>query len=46
MKIAFAQQMVGQLAETIWCVDKMIAETALPEDGSDEHRNVSEYLVK
>jgi len=46
MKIPFAQQIVGQLAETIWRVDKMTGETALPEDGADERRNTSEYLVK
>ena len=46
MKFAFAQQMVGELAETIWRVDKMIVETALPENGADECRNASEYLVK
>ena len=46
MKIAIAQQTFGQLAETVWCVDKMTVETALPEDGADERRNVSQYLVK
>jgi len=46
MKIAFVQQVAGQQAESIWCVDKLTVETALPEDGADQHRNVSDYLVK
>ena len=46
MKIPFAQQMVGQLAETIWHVDKTTVEKALLEYGANQRRNASEYLVK
>jgi hypothetical protein len=34
---------VGELFETVWRVEKLTAETAVPEDGADERRNASEY---
>ena len=43
MKTAFPQHMFGHLFETIWHVEKLTDETVLPEDGADEHQNVSEY---
>jgi hypothetical protein len=43
MNTAFLQHMIGQLLETIWCVEKLTAEMALPEHGADECRNASDY---
>jgi len=43
MKTAFLQHMVRQLLETIWCVEKLTVEMALPEYGADERQNTSDY---
>jgi hypothetical protein len=34
---------VGQFFETVWRVEKLTAETTLPEDGADDRRDASEY---
>ena len=35
---------VGQLLETIWRVEKLTVEMALPKYGADKRRKASEYL--
>jgi len=43
VKVEFPQQVVEELLKNIWNVEKLTVERPLPEDGTDECRNASEY---